>query len=325
MIDLNNLSIYTLKERPNLYKDLIKLIEEGFGYVENYSFQEDFAPLVHESNYENLYMIVSDETDVLAHVGFLPKNILYKDKRYPIVMCGGIVTKPEAQGKGLFRKLFAHALAQYNPMFFLLWGNEEELYKKFDFYYGGRIFQNHSTTLLPEGFDQKEWQQLSDDQFETIKAAYQKQSEEFWVIERTKKDWKILKQIESTQIWLGPNQEYCLMGKGKDLTGIIHEASPMNSFKDTNYWLPLETETSQLSPLGLFKLGDPQLLNEFCQYISAGRLKVIGIDENVIIEFNTEKLKISIEDFITGLFGPVPLTDFESFSPTFYISGLDSI
>lgn len=324
MIDLDTLEITTLAEKPELYKETISLIESGFGYESDNSFEVDFAPLVQKRNFKNLYIIIDADNNVLSHLGFLEKKIVYKDKEFPIVMLGGIVTKTEAQGLGLFRKLYEHSISKYSPLFFVLWGSEERLYNKFDFYYAGAIFQNEGTQGLKETYNEVPMSKLSDSHKFLLKELYSKAAKDFWHIKRTDDDWEELYKITSTKLYMDRNC-YCFRGKGRDLTNIIHEGYPFVGFRDNKYWLPFPGNNSNVYPLGMFKVGNKSYLDEFCEFVSNGRLRILSVDKVVKLVFEGQELEVEIQDFIPGLLGPYPLEEFQEFSPQFYFSGLDSI
>ena len=51
------MNVKTLKDSPEKLNECVELIEQAFGYNDNYSYKEDFSPLFHEHNLQNCYFI----------------------------------------------------------------------------------------------------------------------------------------------------------------------------------------------------------------------------------------------------------------------------
>jgi len=59
----------TLAKSPELYKEVIKLIEYSFNYPENHNFDNDFYTLMNPSNHDHCHILINEEKQVVAHIG----------------------------------------------------------------------------------------------------------------------------------------------------------------------------------------------------------------------------------------------------------------
>ena len=316
---MKELEFTRLSKHPSLYKSLISLIEEGFLYKAPYSFEEDFFPLIDESNWQNLHLLVRGE-EILAHIGFQPRQLIHQNQKAEVVFIGGIVTKKDYQGQGLFKRLFQHSISFYNPALFMLWGNEESLYNKFNFYYGGVLYHNEKTRKS-DYIESK----LEPSLLPQVKDGYKRLSEDYWIVERTMEDWDLIQNQISAKLFSKGN-DYYFEGKGKDLQGVIHESSFMNEVTDFGSWLPEPGDSPDLQPLGMIRLGDKNKLADFVSVATNGELEINEMNkQDIEVKFQDEFFTLDHEDFINGFFGPSVLQEFAHIYPKIFVSGLDSI
>jgi len=81
MNEENQYKISSLQERQDLVEETLSLIEGCFGYQDpKYKFKNDFSLLFNQKNYRNLF-ILTDNDKVIAHIGCLPRDLIYKDKK----------------------------------------------------------------------------------------------------------------------------------------------------------------------------------------------------------------------------------------------------
>ena len=325
--------IKTLNKIQKKKDQLLRLIEESFNYKEGHSFEIDFAPLFTKKNEEHLYVLL-DKNTIIGHIGCLPKKLLYKDMSTDILMIGGICIHKEYRGKGLFKKLMNHVLENYSKKvsMFMLWGNEKELYEKYHFYFSGLLFQGKAENNNPR-FNKTTYSQVSTQIKDKIKNYYQKLSERYWIIQRTDEDWKTIENITSAHLYLNNDENtFFFKNKGLDLQGIVYEAYGENLDELLNHdtWLPLQDEIilSNLKafPLAMMRIGNHALFKEFIIMATNNQVQIeIILDNEIQFNFQGNSHNLSHEDFLTGLFGPYPIEEFQTIMPEFLISGLDSI
>ena len=131
---------------------------------------------------------------------------------------------------------------------------------------------------------------------------------------------------------------YFVANKGHDLTNIIHELgfSPdyknwtLDLLRDYKLWLPeqekLFHQTDKTIYMAMIKIGETSEFNRFLAKWSRGELKIKKIaNGRIIFRYRSEDYEEPLELFLTFIFGPAPLKEFEKYGPPLYLSGLDSI
>jgi predicted N-acetyltransferase YhbS len=143
------MTITNLKSSPPLLASTLSLIEKAFQYEKGHHFDVDFAPLMDESNHENCFVKLNTEGNVIAHIGFCKRTL----GGHPIGMLGGIAVDERYRGEGYFQELMQEIISEHrgNVAFFLLWSDQEKLYKKFGFYLCGAQIE------LPQTGQKKEF------------------------------------------------------------------------------------------------------------------------------------------------------------------------
>jgi len=313
--------IFPLKDKPSCFKKTIDLIERCFNYQKPNSFEIDFAPLIDKSNHANCFILVDENENVLAHVGV--KECLINN--HPVCMLGAIAVDENNRGKGLFQELFQFVMAEKRDecAFFILWSDQENLYRRYGFYLCGMQFELEQTT------GEKKFKNGS---FADIKANFSSFKNLYMTPER---DWSLVEKISSAQIFA--NEEgYFVLGKGQDLTGIIHEygcRGEISKFLESirpygKVWMgaPLiETETNFYQYMIA-----PADKKQFASFVKSYTNDLVSIREinvmkqEVFFDFLEETLVLEVEEFLRGIFGPGAFEEFGDLKPL-YISGLDSI
>jgi predicted N-acetyltransferase YhbS len=313
--------IFPLSEKPSCLDKAIALIERSFQYKAPYKFEIDFAPLIDKSNLANCFVLLGESEEVLAHVG-VKERIVHGTR---ICLLGGIAVEENHRGQGLFNELFSHVMAEKRDecAFFVLWSDQEKLYKRFGFSLCGMQFE------LSQSEGKKDFKKGT---FADIKTFYPHFERLYLTPER---DWGSIEKITSAEIYSN-GEGYFVLGKGQDLTGVIHEYGTngdLPSFLESirsygKVWMGkpfVETEAHfyqyMIAP------GDTRLFGAFIHdYTSAAaKLREINVmKQEVFFDFNGETLVLEVEEFLRGVFGPGTFEEFGDPRPLFF-SGLDSI
>lgn len=349
----NNFILTTLSQNPEYFDEVIQLIEEEFHYTNNeHSFEKDFAPLINPLNFENCFIYIDKEKNIVAaHLAVCIRTLIKDQIETPIALIGGIVTHKNYRKKNLFKNLMQNAVEIYidKVSLYLLWSDLAGIYEKFDFYLAGGIIESGKRILSandrPSGYEKTHFPLLSEKDFENISELYKNFNEKkFLTIKREEKDWSLIREMKSIDLYIKRNLEgnivrYFCINKGRDLANIIHEVSCLGPEDFNNLvkelegfqtWLP-ETEADKVTNKEFFytafiKLGNVDLLNSFLNGVSHNQLSVMTITENSVdFKFNNQDHRTSAKDFLQFLLGPKPLEEFEKFKLSLYISGADSV
>jgi len=333
------MTITNLKSSPPLLASTLSLIEKAFQYEKGHHFDVDFAPLMDESNHENCFVKLNTEGNVIAHIGFCKRTL----GGHPIGMLGGIAVDERYRGEGYFQELMQEIISEHrgDVAFFLLWSDQEKLYKKFGFYLCGAQIE------LPQTGQKKEFKKvllssINSNEKKQIKELYEQSfSKTYLSFNRTDDDWINIEKIQSSDLYIKVNQDsisdYFFMNKGQDLKGIIFEYGTIGNFKELiaelraygKVWSPLDLkiDSSEAQYQFLLSPGDPLLLSQFIKAYTNNLISIRDINlikREVYFDFNNEVLALEIEEFLRGIFGPAPFEEIGEIPPIF-ISGLDSI
>ena len=329
---LENHQISNLKASSHLYEETIALIEDAFEYNREHSFKIDFYPLMREGNRENCHILIKDNK-VVAHIGALQAGLSLNSNEYTITMFGGIAVHPDYRGQNLFSELFSQVKENYlKSTLHILWSDKLNLYRKQGFIPCGQLLEypqaefQHELNVLKTKLSN-----ITNDEQEQISKLYSENGEVR--ISRTQEDWETLKGISSADLILYKDGEkiinYCVINKGQDLTGIVHEYGFINEefikifANHGKVWTPLRTK---LNHNALFAfLACPNNLVGFKAFIKdLSKIEILEqAKEQYKFDFNNETYYLAIEDFLQGVFGPGRFNELDS--PFLYISGLDSI
>jgi len=349
----NNFVLTTLARNPEYFEEVISLIEEEFHYTKDQDFKKDFAPLVDPINFENCYLYIDVESNVVvAHLAVALRTMIKNTAEIEVALIGGIVTNKKYRGKKFFKQLMNHAIMEHQEKvgLFILWSELENLYEKFSFFRTGGLIEtgkkNINADQRPPGFVKTKFNELTDEDFNSIAKLYSSFNQNyFFTIKRENKDWSIIREMSTVDLFIKKNnndeiEQYFCCNKGHDLTNIVHEISclkindypillkQLGSFK---LWLP-ETEGEKVPHGGeifytaFLKIGSSQLLNNFLMSITKNDLKISNSnDEKIYFSFKEKSFEASPKDFLQYVFGPIPLTEFKDYQLSMYIAGMDSI
>ena len=331
----------TLDERPELFVEVVSLIEKSFKYNKDNAYEVDFYPLMKKENHHNNHILIKDNK-VVAHIGYLERKILVKDKEFSAYFIGGIAVDEKHRGKGLFKELLNNTLEIYQDMttFFLMWSDKADLYENFSFYQCGSVFQLGEEVFNEENnlsFKKEDSTSLSTTEIKDLTELYNSSYKNIISPKRDSQTFRELLNVISSDLYIkrddqGNIEHYLFMNKGFDLDGVIHEYSFLNNsklmsdFKRFKLWSPTNTYGSNTTFfLGLFKVGAHSLFKEMISTIFDQELSIIKIDKNIDLEFRGENFSVSQSDFIEMVFGPGKADEFEDFQTSIFISGLESI
>jgi predicted N-acetyltransferase YhbS len=333
------MAIITLKQHPELLSETLNLIERSFHYEKSHSFREDFAPLMNESNFENIFLKLDDKKRVIAHLASKTKYL----NHHPIIMLGGIAVDPQVRGEGHFQELMSHILVHKKDegALFLLWSDQEKLYRKFGFYLCGQQFEHEEAPIHQKKFSKTKFSNLSGREKEEIKYLFNTSFQNCYLsFKREEADWQLLDQMNSSDLYLRKEDDiicdYFFMNKGQDLTGIIYEygtkseiiefLKEISSFGKVWSSFPLD-ENDPLQFQFMACPGDKKLFTDFISELSMGKIKVHDINtikQEVYFNFGEDLLALDIEELLKGLLGPGIFEELPDMKKIF-ISGLDSV
>lgn len=332
------LTITNLKDSPELYHATLKIVEEEFLYPANEKMTTDFAPLFIESNHHNCFVLLKDKKPI-GHIGLREVSFEVNEMIFPIAFIGAIAITKSEQGKGYFSFFFEEFLklkAGY-PLYFL-WSENHDLYKRFDFLpaIGLNIYKQEDFNLK-FSFEKKILKDLSLEDKKQILTLYNKNQAHLPY--RSIEDLKVLELITSASLYLKKTEnkitDYFFVSKGADLKNIIHESyfSSENSLKEalTNYtcWTTSHYEglSFDLVASTLVCPGEINSLSQLIAHYTEGEIKLHFIKDNKAqFEFEEKLLKLSLQDFMQGIFGPNQFEELQSKGlKPFFIPGLDSI
>lgn len=332
------MTITTLKAAPHLRNATIALIERSFEYKKPNQFAVDFAPLVSESNFHNCFIMIDENENVLAHIGVCERRIL----GIPVAMLGGIAVDEKHRGKGHFKELIQDVMAEKRSdvAFFILWSDQEDLYKKYGFHLCGTQIEI-AQSKNPKDFTKTQLSGLSDPQFKQVQQLYNKSFANLYTsIERTAEEWQELLKITSTDLYIqesaGIISDYFFMNKGQDLNDIIFEYGTSGTIEDLigkisaygRVWMGARlVDHGEAQYQFLLAPGDTKHLAIFMGLYTEEKIIIREINpmkQEVYFYFNEELLALETEEFLQGVLGPAPFEELGESKPLF-ISGLDSI
>ena len=333
------MKITTLKDAPHLYSATLSLIERSFEYKKPNTFEIDFAPLIDQSNFANCFIMLDENENVIAHIGVCERNIL----GFNMAMLGGIAVDEARRGEGFFQELIQDVLAEKRSevAFFLLWSDQEKLYKKYGFNLCGTQIEIPQTKNA-KTFQQSKLHLLNDKQKKEIQEIYQKSfSQIYTTVERTNADWTLLEKVTSADLYYEEEQgkitSYFIMNKGQDLTGVIYEYGSLGDIKELipkmsaygKVWLGSNFIQSEEMQYQFFLgLGDSRMFSDFVRVFTNQKMLIHEINlmkQEVYFYFNDELLSLEVEDFLRGILGPGIFEEIEADIRPLFISGLVSI
>ena len=338
--------ISNLKVRPELYDQTIKLIESSFDYSKGESFQIDFFPLVEKKNAHHNF-ILEEGGEVLGHVGVKTREIGNTNLKLKVALIGGVAVSEKHRGKGFLTKLLTEVFKKFdkNVGLYILWGDEINIYKKFDFYLAGGLVESIEAynPNFNNRYTKTKFKDISIKDFNQIKRIYQEFSLKNYIsFLRNDEEWETLKKIESVDLYILKSKNEKILGyfcqnKGMDLKGIVHEFGYLidhqneisELFHSLKTWYPSSATIKFPGKniyQALFRMGNVEIFNEFLGKRSHEELLISKCGKwEVKIKFKNKTLAIPKEFFFQRIFGPFPPKDLEEISCQFFFSGLDSV
>jgi predicted N-acetyltransferase YhbS len=329
-----------LKNKPQLKSATLALIENNFGYEEQFKYQEDFAPLMHESNAEHCHVSLSENEEIIAHVGVLLRKITVLETEYTLAMLGGIAVNEKFQGKGYFKDLINHVIQTYESQVcgFILWSDLHDMYKKFGFSLCGTQFVLSGGAPTIVDIEKTLYSKLSADEKKQIQNLYKNGFQKHYLtLNRTEDDWQKIEMINSANLFIQREkneiQGYFFQNKGMDLQNIIYEYGHKTDFIKWHQeistlgevWSGVLNEEAEVQYQFLFRPAA-----KFADFVKTYtremiHLQKVNFEKDIItLTLIDEELELTIDDFLTGLFGPGRFDEVDYLEPLF-ISGLDSI
>jgi predicted GNAT family N-acyltransferase len=339
-----NLTIKTLKDRPEFRQESLALIEKSFGYEKDQSYSVDFYSLIRKENDENRFLLLKEEK-LIGHIGVKKKIFHFHNFESTFIFIGGIAIAESERGKGYFQKLMDHVLNHYKNdcALFMLWSDKSSLYEKFGFHLSiGQMQLNPSELELKE-FRKIKYKQCNYEEKVQIQELYNSFIEtQFFCPKRTEYSWKEIEDITSSDLYIKKYKEkiicYAFVGKGKDLANTCHEIAFAEEKMMKDYilnplfqtWLPeiysQQSPNSQLQYGSLVKINKNKLFRDLIDFWSDGEIIINSMtSEKIYFNFMNESFELSHQEFLTSLFGPYPFKEFQHFHKSILIPGLDSI
>jgi len=214
--------IVNLETHGHLYNDFLMLVEKSYGYVGDFSFAEDFAPMLSRDNFKNCWMIYENE-EVKATIAF-KKKVIKLHSEHPIIFIGGIAVKETQRGKGYFNRLFNGTIAHYENVAWLgLWSEKKELFDKYGFSpaFNQYFIKQAVSSSLSNPFDILSGE-LSSFDLDSWKKLYS------FSVMRSADDWNEVQKILKKEIYVLKNANgdwifYAIKNKGFDLQNVFYE------------------------------------------------------------------------------------------------------
>ncbi len=249
---MSDVSIFTLRNHPELLTDYVSLVEVAFGYgpYEAHRFEQDFYPLLAEFNWENCYGLVSREGECTATIAAYDRSLIYKGEEVVVTILGAIAVAPKCRGQGYFKQLIHSVMELKRPQtdLFLLWSDKEEMFQKFGLQRAFEqtiYFKNESLANVGMDISEKKLCDLTDDEWAMVQAAFDQKYGKINHLSRSHQNyWKHMRAMSSVKCGLMKTRAqsshfigYYFVGKGKDLPGIVHEWAASDEILARNYIL----------------------------------------------------------------------------------------
>jgi len=324
-----------LSEVPELYSDVLRLVEKNLGYEADFHVHEDFAPLFDQSNWVNSYLLLDGEKPI-AHLGLKIRKI----RGMNIGMIGAVVVAEEYRGHGYSQKLMEEVISDHQSelVCFLLWSDQIELYKKFGFFLCGHQYQLVQSSKINSSYITTKYSLCSDSFKTQIRALYDNYwCKKFLSFERSPQDWELIEKITSSDLYLkiqdNKVESYFFKNKGQDLQNIIFEYGsvindelfiPELSSYGTIWSADPISEEAQFQ--FMLAIGDQNLFKTFIETISSQKINIRMINRmknEIFFDFDEQTYSLDLEEFLHGFIGPGTVEEFDT--PKIFISGLDSI
>jgi predicted N-acetyltransferase YhbS len=332
-----------LKQHPELFEQTIYLIEKSFGYQKGESFKKDFYPLIEKDNSHQNF-IFRENGEVVGHAGVKIRFLGNFQFSIKVALIGGVAVAENHRKKGILTKLFHNIFENFDDSvgLYILWGDAADIYKKFDFFHAGVVFESlgGKNPGFEKRFTKTKFKNLNIEELTQIKNIYQEFTlKRYFSFLRSDKDWENIKNIESCDLYIMKNRdekivEYFCQNKSMDLIGIVHEYGFLEEVENSQFELfnafktwspphPFKEVTERILYQGLFRKGNLRLLNQFIHKRSQGLLKISHWERPEIkVLFGKKIVSIPEEAFFEYIFGTWLPKDIGF---PLFLSGLDSV
>ncbi len=351
----DNFAITTLSKNPNLYQQVVSLIEESFHYSAPYSFPIDFYPLMNNQNWHNNFLIINKQDgSIVSHVGALPKTLIHNGNTFNVTLLGGIATSPVYRGGGHFDNLINTVINTFTKesSLFILWSDLTEMYAKYGFIPAGdQLESKHSNQQLPneitKNYKKTSLFTLSPKLRDQIKKIYDEITcSDFLTISRAEKSWEDLSNISSTDLYIEQNiageiLSYFMINKGLDLQNVIHEIGYTNKqrkrvlelLSTAKIWFPglnckLSRTNFTQTYTALLRPGNTELFKDLVGYLTDHQVELTSFAKSnteALIGQNDEMFTLPTSELIQHIFGPHYIKGLAMPIAPIYIPGCDSI
>jgi predicted N-acetyltransferase YhbS len=201
-----------------------------------YSIDQEY-PILLSPDYSDFSFCIRDGRDIVGHLNVWPRIVKSSNPpfEFPIALIGNVATDATHRGKGFMAKLITQALQDAERMKFaavLLWSDLLEFYQKFGFRSFGaelRLSFSLGENLISSSLGSGELEiltnpPLTEDLISAMKGLRPRVASE---ILRSDREFSRLFRIPETWLLLlvrnGEIVSYGIVGKGYDLSGVIHE------------------------------------------------------------------------------------------------------
>ena len=291
--------ITTLIEKPELKTEVIQLIEQSFEYEVGQNFETDFHLLINDKNHHNCYLILDEASkELIGHIGTKPRLFDIGSNEMKAIFIGGIAIKPKYRGMGIFRSAFHKLLnkleSDYEYAF--LWSENSDIYRSFGFEEIETLEininnpENTEKKLKSIGFKKTKLHTISVEKLSEIKTLYNNEiHNKFISPSRNKHIWEEVINTHSIDLFIKENPSgsllaYCLVGKGQDMNGFIHEYASkdkevIDKIKQFSGLFYHDKKTENQIPVAFGKrLSNSNRVNQFLLEIKKKGLYIPGAD-----------------------------------------------
>ena len=344
-----SLQVCTLESRPELYNEVVDLIEKSLNYSSDNNYEIDFLPLMDVANQKHIHIFHEQDT-IFGVIGCYPTHLEHESHQVPVVFIGGICIDEQFRGKGLFKIFFEHILNLYQEQcaLFFLWSDLHELYSKFNFVPAVTQYESlGSWSKLRQEINNYGFQQIFPERdhdlhlWKQIPALWENTTKNWWRIGRDENKWIQILRMHSCHKFVrlnsdGQVQDYFFVNKGEDLDGVIHEIGSIYPLQHLQaelsigrVWTPdhfRDQEHFKEGNSSLVRMGSLKMLVDFFKHFTDGMVTDMSYEEGYFcFNFQGKLFKVSSDEFIAGILGPFPFAELPAHKNPIFIGGVDSI
>ncbi len=267
-------------KKPNTqhWKQIDQFLTETLRPGSQWNLAEEYPLAFSEKNRANIRFI-ENEDKVLAHAVMQPSLIRTHYHLFKVGLIGSVVTDPDNQGKGYSKQIIKSCLdacQEQNCDFSILWTDLFNFYSKFGFEIAGsEIALQIDSKFKPENMADV---RIMDTPKVSPQALLKVYNQHNLKTVRQLSDIEKYLKIPNSKIYTAWNKKtqaleaYCVMGKGADFQGYIHEWGGKVSAL-----MSLLRKMSQDSTQPITLISPPQCTNLIKQMEQAGAQKFYGV------------------------------------------------